>query len=372
MRHMTALLIAGAATALSVSMPEAVLSQASEPQASEADSQSVALSDIDKRLMAAAAGTDKKAIRTLLEKGANIDARDQYGRTPLLIAIQNSPKSAIAKLLIKQGADVHVTDKDGNSAMHYAVRANSGQPPHRVINGSTIIKALIKAGAHPDVKNNAQQVPRDILLDKGGANNFAQYANPEKIRRSRLATLEDHMISTGLLSERTYPSNKLTFGRVLQAATAGTIGGGANQTRRSSTAETVSRPTNVRTVPQGPITCAATTYENLTAAEGRAILYAIDQDNRTQGRRLPKHCIQKIVARSKVPFRGSTLINYRIYRMYPRGYRTRCLGPVPDRKTNYWQYYEHTSQCNDFNYSVGGGRPIEAGGVRYEDGETTI
>ena len=164
-----------------------------------------ALSSIDRELFSAVALSDKKAIKSLLKQGANINASDEHGRTPLLVAIQTSPKSSISKMLIKAGADVTVQDNAGSTAMHYAVQANTGRPPYKVVNGSRIIRALIKAGAYLDTPNAAKQRPRQILLDdKRFAQTFSSFANPESIRRSRLSTLEDHMVARGLISEKTY------------------------------------------------------------------------------------------------------------------------------------------------------------------------
>ncbi|KAJ5077570.1 pote ankyrin domain [Anaeramoeba ignava] len=51
----------------------------------------------------------------------DIDARDDIGRTPLMYAIEvNKPK--IVNLLIHNGADINLLDKDGNGALHYAIR----------------------------------------------------------------------------------------------------------------------------------------------------------------------------------------------------------------------------------------------------------
>jgi ankyrin repeat protein len=54
------------------------------------------------------------AVRHLLEKGAEINAKDSEGVTPLLLAIYKD-RTEIALELIKRGADVNATAKDGST-----------------------------------------------------------------------------------------------------------------------------------------------------------------------------------------------------------------------------------------------------------------
>jgi ankyrin repeat protein len=54
----------------------------------------------------------------LLENGADIDAQDLFGRTPLHKAVRDAEMVAF---LIAQGADVNVTDVFGRTPLHQAV-----------------------------------------------------------------------------------------------------------------------------------------------------------------------------------------------------------------------------------------------------------
>ena len=53
--------------------------------------------------------------RHLLDYGANLEARNIQGRTPLLVALMNNPNADISRLLIERGAKISVRDKEGNS-----------------------------------------------------------------------------------------------------------------------------------------------------------------------------------------------------------------------------------------------------------------
>jgi len=63
-------------------------------------------------------------VRRLLELGADINASNKQGETPLHTAVQASSEEAI-KLLSEQGANIMVKDIYGNSPLHYA--AETGQ-----------------------------------------------------------------------------------------------------------------------------------------------------------------------------------------------------------------------------------------------------
>ena len=58
-------------------------------------------------------------VKLLIEAGANVNAKDGYGRTALIYAVRKNSVD-MAKLLIEAGADVNVKDGYGNTALYYA------------------------------------------------------------------------------------------------------------------------------------------------------------------------------------------------------------------------------------------------------------
>lgn len=65
------------------------------------------------------AGREELA-RTLVELGADVNATDLYGRTPLMIAARQGLSGSV-ELLVKAGADVNARDTaDGWTAMDWA------------------------------------------------------------------------------------------------------------------------------------------------------------------------------------------------------------------------------------------------------------
>lgn len=75
----------------------------------------------------------------LLEKGVDIDARDNNGSTPFLSRIAES-ELAIAMELVKRGADINARDKDGKTALYYA-------------KSPEVVKKLLEAGADIEAKD---------------------------------------------------------------------------------------------------------------------------------------------------------------------------------------------------------------------------
>lgn len=68
---------------------------------------------------------DSRLIRSLVADGANVDARDAQGQTPLIIAIRHRQLRAAAEL-IAAGASLNVETRAGWTPLSVAVK--SGNP----------------------------------------------------------------------------------------------------------------------------------------------------------------------------------------------------------------------------------------------------
>jgi len=104
----------------------------------------------------AAADGNFKELRSLISKGADINAKDSLGRTPLFYAVEKSD-TLMFDLLIAKGADINVKDTAGNTPLHHAARLarNVGQPAAE----------LARRGADVNATNNRRQTPLHVALE---------------------------------------------------------------------------------------------------------------------------------------------------------------------------------------------------------------
>ena len=86
---------------------------------------------------------DLKVINQHISAGSDLNGKDDYGSTPLIIA-STFDKTEVAKALIKAGADMNITNNDGATALHSAA----------FLCRTDIVQALLDNGADKNIKNN--------------------------------------------------------------------------------------------------------------------------------------------------------------------------------------------------------------------------
>jgi ankyrin repeat protein len=80
-------------------------------------------------------------VKVLLGGGADVNAKDDFGRTALIFAIQNGGQTSIVKALLDRGADANATLADGRTPLMLS------------IDSPDIVKALVEKGADINAKN---------------------------------------------------------------------------------------------------------------------------------------------------------------------------------------------------------------------------
>lgn len=95
-----------------------------------------------------------EAMQLLLEKGADINARDITGMTPLHVAAMLGRRDEAAWLL-EHGADPAIMDDYGDMPIHTAAIFGHGQ----------IIGLFVREGMAPDISNRDGQTAEDIARE---------------------------------------------------------------------------------------------------------------------------------------------------------------------------------------------------------------
>lgn len=98
----------------------------------------------------------------LLEKGANTEAKDKNGNTPLNVrhVIISLANDAMIKLLLTHGAKVNTTDSQGETPLHKVVSASN------YLGLAGKIEILLAYGADISAKNSDGQTPLDLANDQ--------------------------------------------------------------------------------------------------------------------------------------------------------------------------------------------------------------
>ncbi|EDQ85453.1 uncharacterized protein MONBRDRAFT_11791 [Monosiga brevicollis MX1] len=91
----------------------------------------------------------------LLGNGANVNHRDKLGDTALFWAAQKADHLRVLELLLAYGADATMQDRHDQTPLHIAVFSKDERQ----------VRALLKAGADYNVKNNSGKDPFEEALE---------------------------------------------------------------------------------------------------------------------------------------------------------------------------------------------------------------
>jgi uncharacterized protein len=129
-------------------------------------------------------------IPALIERGANVNAKDRHGNTALLMATQlNQPETV--RVLLQHGADVTVADRDGKDAMYWAKKEKRPEIMELLQNAGAgksnpsdfeleafeatesgkakELEKLLHEGVSPNVRDTIDKDQRTLLMIAAGA-----------------------------------------------------------------------------------------------------------------------------------------------------------------------------------------------------------
>lgn len=133
---------------------------------------------------------DQSTISTLLAEGANLEATDEQGMTPLLLAIKQGRRDVV-ELLLNHGANIHHAANDGVTPLFLAIRerradlvallldkgadanargAISGVTPLHVgayAGDAEILRLLLRHGANKHARMTSGELPVDLVRPFG-------------------------------------------------------------------------------------------------------------------------------------------------------------------------------------------------------------
>ena len=99
-----------------------------------------------------------KLVKALLKRGDDVNAVDDNGRTPLMLAISemyNFEVFEVVKALLQHGANVNAADNAGQTPLMFAVNKKYN---------FEVVEALLKRGANVNATDNAGQTPLMFAL----------------------------------------------------------------------------------------------------------------------------------------------------------------------------------------------------------------
>ncbi|XP_065577154.1 serine/threonine-protein phosphatase 6 regulatory ankyrin repeat subunit C-like [Artemia franciscana] len=100
---------------------------------------------------------DLEVIKMVLDKGADVNARDIYGESPLHLAASSRCSQTVVECLLKFGADVHIRNSEQLSPLHLAAHCGHTQT----------VECLLRSGADVNARDVKDRSPLHLAARHG-------------------------------------------------------------------------------------------------------------------------------------------------------------------------------------------------------------
>jgi ankyrin repeat protein len=104
---------------------------------------------LEQRFLEAARQGDRRTLERALERGVDVNARDELGCSALLLAVRDAGDLAVVEFLESRGADSDAPDTNGRTPLSWA--ASNGR--------DDLVRHLLGRGAQLDVRDDAKRTP---------------------------------------------------------------------------------------------------------------------------------------------------------------------------------------------------------------------
>ena len=111
----------------------------------------------------AACNRDPTVLGPLIEAGADLEAWNLHGLTPLQLAAYINPNPAITRTLLEAGADVNARNYRGETPLHLAARYNANP---------AVLQVLLDAGADPEAVTDNGWTAGDLVQENPDLKGF--------------------------------------------------------------------------------------------------------------------------------------------------------------------------------------------------------